>query len=437
MSNAGAQCEVRQTASKAEAGLRVCMLLESYHPVVGGMETQARSLARALTARGVELSIVTRRMSRDMPAHERIDDVPVWRLAPVGQNSRLRWPLLLTSIPHLIRRRKQYDILFVPGFRVLGIAATLVSRLLRKACILKADSRGEMSGEFFQGGLERMKIGSASLIARAFIAARNRLLLKAQAFVSIYREMTEEFITCGAPPERVHLIPNMVDAGAFRPVSADEKRELRQRLNLPETHRLVLSVGRLVSYKGLPLLLRAWKRICAQETDTTLVIAGSGGVDIYNCETELHRYVDANDLSERVVFTGEIRNANEYMQACDILAFPTENDAFPLTLIEAMACGLPVITTPVGGIKDAVANEDNALVVQPGDEEEFLQALNRLLSDGELRERLGRAATKTVLQRYTADMVADAYVRLFTTLTPVTTLPGDRAPSSPCNAPSP
>ena len=103
---------------------------------------------------------------------------------------------------------------------------------------------------------------------------------------------------------------------------------------------------------------------------------------------------------------------HEYLQAADIFVFPTQKEAFGISLIEAMACGLPVIATPVGGLNDILVDEQNGLVVEPGDEEELFSALDALILDRPRAEALGRMALNTVRTRYSVESVISEYVQL-------------------------
>jgi glycosyltransferase involved in cell wall biosynthesis len=123
--------------------------------------------------------------------------------------------------------------------------------------------------------------------------------------------------------------------------------------------------------------------------------------------------VQIRNLQESVFFAGEVHNVHTYLQASDIFVFPTEKEAFGISLIEAMACGLPVIATAVGGLKDILEHGKNGWVVRAGDEDGLHQALHRMLSDPVLAESLGQAARQTVQERYSAQQVTQAYVDLF------------------------
>ncbi|NQU39098.1 MAG: glycosyltransferase family 4 protein [Lentisphaerae bacterium] len=392
--------------------LTVCTLIESYYPVVGGMETQARNLAGALNEAGVKVVFVTRRSSRDTPRHELVDGAPVWRCGPAGSSTRLRWAMCLTCIPLLIAKRKEFDIIFVPGFRALGLTAVLMGRLLRKPCILKAESSGEMSGGFFGTGLKRAGLNPAGALVRTVMRLRNRLLAKATAFVSMSSDMTAEFIAGGVRADLIHLIPQTVNVERFSEVDSATKHQLRERLGLPLESLIVTYTGRLVSYKGVLSLARAWTRIHAAHPTATLVFVGEGSADVCNCEAELQTLVRDHGLTDCVRFTGAIDHVEEYLQTSDILAFPTENEAFGISLIEGMACGLAAISTPIGGIKDILTDGDNGLIVEAGHTVQLEDALLRLLGDAELRAAIGARGVASVHARYTWKIVAGLYVDL-------------------------
>ena len=381
--------------------------------MVGGGETQTRLLADGLTAKGHPVLILTRRSDASLKRQERYQDVSVYRLAPSGSGQLKKWGLLFSSLPALIRLRKQYDLIFVSGYRIIGLTAVLAGKLLGKPVVLKADSQGEMSGEFFESGLKKLGISRHSLLFRCFLGFRNSILKRADAFSAISSEIASEWTSSGVPASEVTRIPNAVDTACFVPVSPAQKIALREKLNLPQNAAIALYTGRLVSYKGLPLLLKVWKEISKEHKDVLLLLAGTGGLDIHNCELELRQFVSSERLEKQVLFLGAVQNVPEYLQAADLFVFPTENDAFPSSIVEAMACGLPVITTPVGAIKEIVSHNETGLLIQPGSDEQLFDALNVMLSNQKLASRLGQAAMITVREQYSAGNVTRKYLSLF------------------------
>ena len=403
----------RSTSSRASSeGSRLCMLLETYHPEIGGGESQARLLAEGLVERGFRVSVLTRRSMRHLPSFETVGGVSVRRVGPAGPGRLRKWGLLLTVPPELVGRRRSYDVLLVSGLRILGLPAVLTGRLLGKPCILKADSNGEVSGSYFASGLGRWGLSPSAPPIRAIIGLRNAVLRRADLFVPLSTEIATELRAGGIPEGRMVTIPNGVDTDRFQPVDEATKRGIRVDLGLPPDQPVAVFTGRLVRYKGLPLLLRAWGEVLRRNPRARLLLVGAGGADLHNCEDELRRYVEAHGMQESVLFTGFVEKVEPYLQAADLFVFPTQDEAFGISLVEAMACGLPVVTTWIGGIRDIVTPNQDALVVEPGEMEPLAAAIHRLLSDRMLAARLGAQARRTVTGRFSRGMVVSQYERL-------------------------
>ena len=395
--------------------MKICIFTETYYPVVGGGETQARLLAEGLIDQGHSVIILTRRSDVSLKTHESYGHVDVYRLAPSGVGQLKKWGLLFSSIPMLLKLRHRFDLIFVSGYRIIGLSAVLVGRLFQKPVVLKADSQGEMSGAFFESGLNKLGLSHTALLFRLFLAFRNVILKQANAFSAISPDIALEWRSRGVPAHRIHLIPNGVDTTRFAPVEPREKSFLRQKLRLPQNATIAIYTGRLVSYKGLPLLLTVWKQIRCKHENVLLLLAGTGGLDIHNCEAELRDSVKSAALEKDVIFLGAVQNVPEYLQAADLFAFPTENDAFPSSIVEAMACALPVITTPVGAINTIVTHRQSGLLVQPGNFEQLFEALDILLSDRVLALQLGQAAWQSVQHQYAVENITSQYLALFQT----------------------
>jgi glycosyltransferase involved in cell wall biosynthesis len=117
-------------------------------------------------------------------------------------------------------------------------------------------------------------------------------------------------------------------------------------------------------------------------------------------------------MQGRVRFVGAAQRVEEWLRAADVFVFPTENEAFGLSLAEAMACGLPCVTTRVGGLRDFVIDGVNAHAVPPGDDAALAAAIANLLADAGRRAALGQAARRTAEERFSLALVADAYAAL-------------------------
>jgi glycosyltransferase involved in cell wall biosynthesis len=349
-----------------------------------------------------------------LPAEDLVDGLRILRLPPVGPGRRVRWRLQLRALPEFVRRRGEYDVLLISGYRALGIPGLMAGRWYGRPVVLKADSLGEMSGEFFRAGLEELRMKPEGDVLRSLLRLRARYLRMADAHIAVSAEVERELLAQAVPRERIHRIANGVDTDRFEPATAAQRRELRHELGLPAGP-VVVYTGRLVSYKGLPLLLEAWREICGRKPGT-LVLVGEGGGDIHNCEAELKAYAATHGIDQRVRFAGAVTRVENWLRAADLFVFPTENEAFGLSLVEAMACGLPAVTTAAGGIADYADHGVNAWVIEAGDRVALIAAIERLLDDGELAGRLGRAAQDTVQARFGGDVIAMQYENLLTGL---------------------
>ncbi len=397
------------------------LMTESYHPMVGGGETQARAMAGELSRQGVPVAIATRRRSPRRPALGLVDGVPVHRVPPIGEGHLRKWGLVLT-LPRLIRElRHTHPVVLAQGFRVLGIPALLTPGRRRRRVILKADSLGELSGAFFGPGLRRLGLSPRFLPFRTALALRNRILRGADAFVAISSAVEHELLEQGVPPGRIHRIPNGIDADRFCPAEPGERESARQELGLPADGAIVLYTGRLVSYKGLPLLIEVWSRLVERHPQAYLVLVGEGGADIHSCEDELRARVSGRGKGDpeerlrpipRVVLTGAVERVERYLRAADVFVFPSEEESFGISVVEAMASGLPVVATRAGGLADIVSEESGALPVPVGDGVALEDALERLLRDPELSARLGRNGRRTARERYSIQAVGSAYLGL-------------------------
>ncbi len=332
------------------------------------------------------------------------------RLRPSGSGQLKKWGLIITIFSALLRQRTSYDVIIVCGFRVLGVPAVVAARLLKKPCLLKADVRGELSGAFLQSGLKRVGLSRSGRLLRGALGARQRLLRRAEGFIAISSVIEDEFRRSSVPPERIYRIPNSVDTELFSPAGELEKRQLRARLGVPLEDHVAVYSGRLETTKGLPVLLEAWRKASNDDSAAHLLLVGAGGLGIHNCEAQLKEYVEKHDLTESVTFTGSVENVRDYLRASDVFVFPSEREAFGISVIEALSCGLPVVTTTAGGLADIVTDEETALVVPVGDVHAMANAIRR--AQQERLSHLGEAGRALVERRYSQSLVLDQYSRL-------------------------
>jgi glycosyltransferase involved in cell wall biosynthesis len=203
------------------------------------------------------------------------------------------------------------------------------------------------------------------------------------------------------PQDKVSTIPNGVDTELFTPCRGSDSVD-------PWPHvagGYCLYVGTLRQRKGVDLLLRA-----LVDVDIPCVVVGDGPL-----RKQLERSARELGLSERVSFLGSVPHSElpELYRKAAIFVLPSRADAMPLTVLEAMACGVPPVASSVHGVPKAVEHRHNGLLVTPGDLAELRAAMGELAADRALREQLGRNARKTVLEKFTWRAHAQQVVRIY------------------------
>jgi glycosyltransferase involved in cell wall biosynthesis len=234
--------------------------------------------------------------------------------------------------------------------------------------------------------------------------------LRAAAFAVTCTEANRRHLEAIAPGARVRLLYHGLNADFSRllngcPPPAARNGRLR-----------VLGVGRMVPKKGFDVLVEACA-ILARSVELEAAIVGGGGEH----STEVAERIRRHGLEARVRVGGvldqpalleEYRGASVLCLPCRVLE-DGDRDGLPNVLVEAMACGLPVVTTPVSGIPELVRDGVNGLLVPPDDPDAVAAALHRLFADRALAERLGNAGRETVLARFDGEALVAPLVELF------------------------
>jgi glycosyltransferase involved in cell wall biosynthesis len=193
----------------------------------------------------------------------------------------------------------------------------------------------------------------------------------------------ERLIEEGIADWRVVRIANGIDIARFETRAPTNRR------------RVITMVANLRPGKGHEVLLRAAARMLRRIPDLRFQIVGDGPR-----RAELEREAAALRVSAQVEFLGHRADVPQILRDSDVFAFPSFMEASPNAVLEAMAAGLPIVATRVGGIPEVIEHERNGLLVEPGDAEQLSRALELLLADGDLRRRLGAAGRAKAERRF-------------------------------------
>ncbi len=216
--------------------------------------------------------------------------------------------------------------------------------------------------------------------------------------------------TGGWPAHSLHVVRNWVDPSRFLPVS--DIAALRQGLGLPVNDDCIVFVGRVCAQKGIEVLLHAFSSLARSMDHVTLVIVGTVSTEY---RKPLDKHLDSLDASvrRRIILRPASASPESYYAAADVVCAPSLGDeAFGLTVLEAMACGVPVIASELGIVGRILGDENRGLLVAPGDPEELMQRLLFWLQHPSERSECGERLRKRVIENFGPGPSVDEYERI-------------------------
>jgi glycosyltransferase involved in cell wall biosynthesis len=206
--------------------------------------------------------------------------------------------------------------------------------------------------------------------------------------------------------DRIHVIPNGID---FPKYSRElDMASLRRRLDLDPARKYVICVARFHPVKDHRTLIEAFARVATQRSDVDLLLVGDGEL-----RADLTKQCHDLGLDGRVRFLGIRNDVADLLRAADVFALTSVSEAASITLLEAMATGLPVVVTAVGGNPEIVREGVDGLLAPRGDAASIALALVRLLDDPALARRLSASAAARVNGTYRLDQTVDKYYQLY------------------------
>ncbi|MFC8427012.1 glycosyltransferase family 4 protein [Streptomyces sp. NPDC057253] len=369
----------------------VAVVAPNFWPRVGGAENYARRIARAVADEPAMRAVVITASPVGWRTSVGFDgDVPVIRLGTwsrrlVNAPVSLLWPLQLRRW----LRRLGVDIVNahapVPG---LGDLAVLLSG--RRPAVLTYHAGSMIKGHRYRDRL--LGVYERLVLPRVF--SRTRALVAVSPTSLAFGRPGAVVITPGADLER------------FTPGPPASTR--------PRTIVYVGRMDRASSWKGVDVLLRAFAAL-TDLPDARLRLVGGG-----DALPDHIALAEQLGITDRVEFTGELTGGGlvAAMQGAAVQVLPslTEAECHPMAVIEAMACGTPVVGSDVGGIPHVMVPGVTGLLVPPGDTDALAATCRRLLQDGDLADRMGAAGRQRAVERYAWPALTDRYLELFRSL---------------------
>ena len=364
------------------------LLATDYFPphVGGGVEEVTHDVAQELVRLGHQVAVVTLDTCNASPM-ENTDGVHVYRARPIELTETLGvQSAISTEVVKLMRevcRKEQSDVLHANNlYFFTTIAACLNLRALKKPLVttLHIGSIAEMEGRArYAAGLYERSIG------RWILHKSTRIVAVSQA-VERYAESLE------VEPSKVSVVPNSVDTLKFRPASRGDRRDGIVSVGF---------IGRLICNKGPQYLVEAAPRILREFSNVQFIVAGDGPM-LQEMEHRVHQLGVENAFR----FLGTVPSNVEFLKSCDIMVRPSLTDGMPLTVLEAMACGIPTVASRVGGTSEILQDGDTGFLVEPRNVDELVSRISTLVADSNLRREMGGRARRFIEQYPSWNQVA-------------------------------
>jgi len=367
--------------------MKISIFVKMFPPKrLGGTEIATFNIAKHLSKRH-EVHVFTT-LDEGLPRESYIEGFYVHRV-PWPNIRFLGGLLFLINITRLLKKIKP-DIIHIQNIE-FGKDIFLLNKILRKTYVIWA--RG-------------------SDINFLFIDKKNwllKLVLKeADAVISLTYDMKKKIMeVCN---REIFVIPNGIDLNIFEGLSKDE---LRKKFGLNKTQKTILYAGTLRPVKGLTYLIEAVKII--NDKNNRLLLVG------YGEEREhLENLVKKLKIENIVTFVGEVSNKEvfEYMTASDVLVLPSLSEGFPNVILEAMASGLPIIATKVGGVPEIINNEVNGFLIDPKNPQQICEKILLIFKDKKLREKISQN-NKMEAKKYSWESVIDNLEKVYYKITDI------------------
>ena len=348
--------------------------------------------AKKLVEMGHEIFIMTIQRP-NMPKFETMDGITVYRF-PSYTISKIGYEIphfpKLTQIIKKVCNEHKLDVLEFDKIDFLtSIPALYIKKKISNPIIITVNGLPGIS--WFSGNRIVDGVGYVytNLIGKRIIKAGDGVRL-------LHSSLYDNLLKFGVDGERMKTIHRGVDTTVFHPYY--DGYDVRKELGIEEKDFFILFVGRLIKMKGIEYLIRALKDLISQYGNLKLVIVGDG-----NAREDNERM--ASSIRENVIFAGYRNDVYRFMCAADIVVLPSLCEGCPNVVLEAMACGTPVIASRVGAVPDIIENDETGIIVEPKDVEGLKKALVRLMENRELAKKMGERGRERVEKEFTWDAV--------------------------------
>jgi glycosyltransferase involved in cell wall biosynthesis len=372
---------------------------------MGGPALHVAYLTSGLRERGYDTTLVAGSLARgedSMAFVADARDVQIVRIDELGREiSPLRDLVATVKLARLIRRERP---------QILHTHTAKAGTVGRVAALLAGRRRPPIIVHTFHGHVLRGYFGP--LRSRMFRLLERWLASRTTALIAVSPQVRDDLVSLGvAPPERFVVVRLGIELDERVAPERNGRAESRRYLGIAGDRFAVGWIGRMTAVKRTDDVLVAFKRLRAEGVDAVLCMVGDGP-DRPQLEQRAHEL----GVVRHTIFLGYQEEVAAFYAAFDALVLPSSNEGTPVSAIEALAAGRPVVATRVGGVPDVVLEGEDGFLVEPGATDDLADRLAQLARDPELRERMGRAGRRRVLPRYAVERLVDDVDRLYRSL---------------------
>ena len=387
--------------------MNLCFTSHRYAPTVGGFENQIKLLAEHLS-RFFTVKVITFNLTNSLAA-ESVNDVEVRRVTP--QLVFFRVPFSVTYLKKL--SEMDFDLLHSHGFvPVVSDLSVVYAKLKNKTTVYT---------HHFDGNVQDAKLWN--ILAETYNKTVARFSFNyADAIVATSRSYAETSSSLKSHLGKVHVIPCFVDCERFKPQPLAQVAKMKQQLGL-DGKKVVVFVGRIVPYKGVEYLIEAMEHAKSNQGQefNLLLVGGEEGKNITGKSEyyqQILRLAERSSVRENVHFLGRVENnqVSTYYSLADVVALPSimRGEAFGSVLLEALACGTPVVASSIPGVRDVLkGNSSIGCYVPPSDSRSLSEALIRMAS---VKKAVSEDCRQFAFDNYRIEKIANDYIELYSSL---------------------
>jgi len=372
---------------------------------MGGPALHVAYLTAGLAERGYETTLVAGSLARGEDSMAFVADelgIEVERIDELHREiSPVRDAVAILRLARLIRRVRPH---------ILHTHTAKAGAVGRLAALVAGDARPPIVVHTFHGHVLR---GYFDPVRTAGFRLLERWLARSTtALVAVSPQVRDDLVSLGvAPRERFAVVRLGIELEQRVAVERNGRGESRRILGIGPDRFAVGWIGRMTGVKRTDDVLRAFRRLRDRGVEACLCMIGDGP-DRPAVERRAHELGIMRDT----LFLGYQEEVAPFYAAFDAMILPSINEGTPVSAIEALAAGRPVVATRVGGVPDVVRDGEDGFLVEAGDVDALAERLARLASDPELRERLGAAGRARVVPRYSVERLVDDVDRLYRSL---------------------